>query len=213
MTETTPTTPTTVPAGPRRPGRPRSELVEQAILEATTALLTEVGAERTTIAAVAARAGVARATVYLRWSDRQSLITAAIRRVFGREPITATGDIEQDIRIAAEQARAIMAEPGFRALLPAIVAGLLDGRPSSIRFDVIAPGMGRIRDAYAAFAGQRGFREDVDPRMAGELIVGAMLTHLLVTGTPATSETAAKVAEVVTAGLRQTTASERHGGG
>jgi AcrR family transcriptional regulator len=202
MATTTP--PTRIPPGPRRPGRPRSQLVEQAILDATTALLTDVGPERTTIAAVAARSGVARATIYLRWPDRQALIVAAIRRAFGRDPIVMTGDLEHDIRVGTEQSSAIMAAPGFRALLPAIVAGLLDGPPASFQFDAVAPGMARVRQEYAAIAAESGFRTDVQPGMVGDLIVGTILSHLLVNGTPATAETASQVAEIVIAGLRST---------
>ena len=58
-------------AGPvyRRPGRPRSEQAEQAIIEATLDLFGEQGFEGVCVEAVAARAGVGKATIYRRWSN------------------------------------------------------------------------------------------------------------------------------------------------
>jgi AcrR family transcriptional regulator len=69
-----------VDAGPdhRRPGRPRSEQAEQAIIEATLDLFAERGFEGTCVEAVAARAGVGKATIYRRWSNKEELLLAAL---------------------------------------------------------------------------------------------------------------------------------------
>ncbi|MFE3032315.1 TetR/AcrR family transcriptional regulator [Streptomyces canus] len=54
----------------------RSRLTQQRILEAGTALLEEGGTEALTVAAVAARAGVAVGSVYRRFGDKDRLIAA-----------------------------------------------------------------------------------------------------------------------------------------
>src|SRR2546430_3241104 len=60
------------PAGTtRRPGRPRSEQAEQAIIEATLELFAEQGFEGVCVEAVAARAGVGKATIYRRWRSEE----------------------------------------------------------------------------------------------------------------------------------------------
>src|SRR5579859_3949183 len=68
-------------AGPRvttrRPGRPRSEQAEQAIIEATLDLFAEEGFEGVCVEAVAARAGVGKATIYRRWPNKEELLLAA----------------------------------------------------------------------------------------------------------------------------------------
>src|SRR6188472_2654282 len=51
---------------------------EQAILEATRALLAEVGVPGLTIEGVAARSGVAKTTIYRRWRDSDELALAAV---------------------------------------------------------------------------------------------------------------------------------------
>jgi len=67
-------------AGPayRRPGRPRSEQADQAIIEATLDLFGEQGFEGVCVEAVAARAGVGKATIYRRWPNKEELLLAAL---------------------------------------------------------------------------------------------------------------------------------------
>src|SRR5271166_3166822 len=65
------------PAEHRRPGRPRSEQAEQAIIEATLDLFAERGFEGVCVEAVAARAGVGKATIYRRWPNKEELLLAA----------------------------------------------------------------------------------------------------------------------------------------
>jgi AcrR family transcriptional regulator len=61
----------------RRPGRPRSEQAEHAIIEATLDLFAEQGFEGVCVEAVAARAGVGKATIYRRWPNKEELLLAA----------------------------------------------------------------------------------------------------------------------------------------
>lgn len=65
-----------VSAGSR--GRPRSSEVDRSILDATLALLAEVGVERLSIEMVAQRAGVAKTSIYRRFSNKQTLILEAL---------------------------------------------------------------------------------------------------------------------------------------
>ncbi len=66
------------PAAGRRPGRPRSERAEQAIIEAALELFAEKGPDGLCVEAVAARAGVGKATVYRRWHNKEDLLLAAL---------------------------------------------------------------------------------------------------------------------------------------
>jgi AcrR family transcriptional regulator len=65
------------PQAGRRPGRPRSEQAEQAIIDATLDLFAEQGFEGVCVEAVAARAGVGKATIYRRWPNKEELLLAA----------------------------------------------------------------------------------------------------------------------------------------
>src|SRR6516164_9360358 len=80
----------------RRPGRPRSEQAEQAIIEATLDLFGEQGFEGVCIEAVAARAGVGKATIYRRWPNKQELLLAALSSM--KSPIPEpTGSVRDDL--------------------------------------------------------------------------------------------------------------------
>jgi AcrR family transcriptional regulator len=62
----------------RKPGRPRSEQAEHAIIDAALELFAERGVEGVCVEAVAARAGVGKATIYRRWTSKEDLLIAAL---------------------------------------------------------------------------------------------------------------------------------------
>lgn len=193
------------PDSPARPGRPRSAGVTTRILDATVELLLETGIEGTTIHSVAARAGVSRPTIYLRWPHLEQLLNDAIRRAMGRPSISGSGDLEADLRAGVEQARVIFASPTFLAVFPTVVGALLRERtsPGALSYDLVAPGRERISQEYAELAGAAGLRTDVDPKLVMDLIIGGVINRVLATGKPPTKEVARQAAEIIIAGLRR----------
>ncbi len=69
---------TTQTMAPRRLGRPRDLTRDAEILQAARDELQERGYERMTMAAVAARAGAGKATVYRRWASKAELVIDAV---------------------------------------------------------------------------------------------------------------------------------------
>ena len=65
-------------------GRPRSAQTDDKIVSATLELIREQGPEAVNVAAVAARSGIARTTIYRRYRDRRDLLQAALRPVTER---------------------------------------------------------------------------------------------------------------------------------
>lgn len=59
-------------------GRPRDSGRDSAILDATLALLTELGYEQLSMEAVAGRSGAAKTTIYRRYRDKAALVAAAV---------------------------------------------------------------------------------------------------------------------------------------
>lgn len=70
-------------------GRPRDETRDHAILEATVAVLKDVGYDRLTIDAVAAKAKASKATVYRRWSNKAALVVDAMATL---KPVLPEGE-------------------------------------------------------------------------------------------------------------------------
>jgi AcrR family transcriptional regulator len=84
----------------KAPGRPRSARADEAIIGAVLDLLAEgTPFDALSIEAVAARAGVGKATIYRRWSNKDALIFDAVRTVKG-EPAVLPGTSVRDDLIA-----------------------------------------------------------------------------------------------------------------
>src|SRR5579859_5392210 len=81
----------------RRPGRPRSEQAEQAIIEATLDLFAEQGFEGVCVEAVAARAGVGKATIYRRWANKEELLLAALGSMKSPFPEPGGASVRDDL--------------------------------------------------------------------------------------------------------------------
>ena len=187
-------------------GRPRDADADGRILRAAVELLTEVGAEATTMSAVIERSGVARATVYRRWPNREQLLIAALREIKGRGPIALSGDLETDIARSAEQARHTLAEERFRSILPLLARDLVERggrrREGSATFHRVAPNYARLAQVYEQSAREAGLRDDIEGELVSDLIIGAQLARLLSTGRPPTKATTDRLVEIVLAGLR-----------
>src|SRR5882672_4805358 len=86
------------PASPatRGRGRPRSATADEAILVATRELLAERGWADLTIAEVAARAGVAKTTLYRRWPGKADLVVDAMAALFSELEIADHGSMLAD---------------------------------------------------------------------------------------------------------------------
>jgi AcrR family transcriptional regulator len=184
-----------------RPGRPRRAAIDAAIIRAAVELMTEGGVQATTLTAVARRAGVARATVYLRWRSRSALVGAAARAAVGGQVLPLTGDIVRDIRFAATFIQRVFALPSTAAILPEIMRGVL-ANPPELRFDSVAPRRRDFARLYAAGAEAAGFDATVDPHLPFDMMLGTELGYMLANGRPMTLIEAEQLAEVVIRGLR-----------
>ena len=189
-------------------GRPRDADADARILKACVDLLTEAGAEATTMSAVIERSGVARATVYRRWPNREALLIAALREIKGRGPVPLTGDLATDIARSAEQARHILAEEKFRSILPLLARDLVErhrGRRSSSTFHQVAPNYARLAETYDRLAADAGMRDDVDGELVADIVIGAHLARLLATGRPPSKAMTDRLVDVLLAGLAPAT--------
>jgi AcrR family transcriptional regulator len=83
---------------PRRGGRPRDPALDGVILDAALAVFADEGYAGVTIEAVAARAGVGKASIYRRYANKAELIVDAVRCGVGVEDLYPdTGDLRADL--------------------------------------------------------------------------------------------------------------------
>ncbi|WP_349290868.1 TetR/AcrR family transcriptional regulator [Actinoplanes solisilvae] len=82
----------------KSPGRPRNALADEAILTAVLDLLSEGQAVAAiSIEAVAARAGVGKATIYRRWPNKEALIIDAVAAMKGPLPELEGVSVRDDL--------------------------------------------------------------------------------------------------------------------
>lgn len=105
-------------------GRPRDPTRDHAIAAAVVDLLAEVGYPRLTVDAVAARAGVAKTTLYRRWPTKQEMVLAIVDAHLPRAELPDTSDPVADMRALVALVYAQLAEPIAGRALPLIAAEL-----------------------------------------------------------------------------------------
>ncbi|WP_042374050.1 TetR/AcrR family transcriptional regulator [Streptacidiphilus neutrinimicus] len=186
----------TPPSGPRK-GRPRNADADGAILAATREALAELGWGGLTMGDVAARAGVAKTTLYRRWPSKNELVVAAVAEQLDELEMADLGSLRADIEAVVAQFAALLSAPETQAALLALFAEatrdpLLRRR---VRESIIEP-QKRLVIAGRAAAQTRGeLPMDACEETASaavdiifDTVAGTVVHRMLVSGEPATAE-------------------------
>lgn len=138
-------------------GRPRNASLAVAIEKAAIELLREVGYERLSIEAVAARAQVSKSTIYRRWKNKAQLITDAVNHyAYCKMPPIDTGTLRGDlIEIITEKVKTMKSADGelFAGLM---AASRSDRDLSELMRKSMAEGAGAVHSAVLERAIKRG---------------------------------------------------------
>ncbi|MGH9122000.1 MAG: helix-turn-helix domain-containing protein, partial [Acidimicrobiales bacterium] len=89
-------------AAARHGGRPLDPSRDEAICQAALTLLAEVGYDRLTVEAVAARAGAGKATVYRRWASKAALVADALNQIAPPQHLPDTGSLQGDCEVLCD---------------------------------------------------------------------------------------------------------------
>jgi AcrR family transcriptional regulator len=167
------------------PGRPRSPRADKAILRAALKLFIERGIDGVGIEQVAASAGVARTTVYRRWSSRDALIAAAIADGRGAadertlsQQLPPPMTLKEVIRALAET----LAAPDYLKII-ARLAGSIPDHPelmSTYWHSYLAPRRNIAAKLLEDARAEGLIRQDADAEILLDLIGGAVMYYLLV---------------------------------
>jgi AcrR family transcriptional regulator len=127
---------------PARRGRPRSSAADAAILEATRAVLAEDGWAGLTVEGVAARAGVAKTTVYRRFASRADLAVEAVAQLVSDARTEPGSSAHEDIANSVRSCAEVYGRPAARAAYLAVMAeaGRDDVLRESVERRVLEPG-------------------------------------------------------------------------
>jgi AcrR family transcriptional regulator len=166
-------------SGPgRAPGRPRSARADEAIIAAVIALLTEgTSVEALSIEAVAARAGVGKATIYRRWSNKESLLVDAIGTLKGPLPELDFVDLRADlVTLLRPVSRGASAPAG--TVLPCLISELR--RNPSLRQcyqRVIEPRRELMREVLRRGMARGELRADLDIEAVMAMLVAPLIAQ------------------------------------
>ncbi len=110
-------------SGPGSVGRPQESRVTSALLQATLVELAENGYEKTTIAAIAARARTSKQAVYRRYADKADLIAAAVEHGLERaNPAPPQrGSVAEDLRVCLQNTATALQETPLGGAIQALV--------------------------------------------------------------------------------------------
>jgi AcrR family transcriptional regulator len=175
--------------------------VDGLILEATTAMIRDVGVRATTIEAVAAEAGVSVGTVYRRWPNKSALIAAAYRDVLGPVEPPDTGSLRGDLTALAEETFRFFT--GEHGKLLAALFSESGGEPEMLHavHRTASSRRAGLQAIIERAIARREVRADTDVELAIDLFVGPLWTRLLVTGRRITRALVLRIADLTAAAL------------
>ncbi len=153
------------------PGRPRSKRSEDAIINATTRLLTHEGYARLTLSKVAARARASKSTIYRRWPTKEHLVIEAFNRWPALVP-RDTGDVLSDLLDLYRQSLRVLYRRPLNAIMPALIAERARNPALAAVFD---PVLQRRRDPARVVLKRAVERGDLPRGTDIELAVDALM--------------------------------------
>jgi AcrR family transcriptional regulator len=133
--------------------------------EAALVLLAEVGYDRLTMDAVAARARAAKTTIYRRWPGKAELVVDALTSLKGAPEIPDTGSLRQDLRVLAESITSAESRFGAQVTIGMVSALARDAELRRVfREKFIAPRMAGFRTVFerAVARGEMPAGHDLD---------------------------------------------------
>ncbi|WP_091067275.1 TetR/AcrR family transcriptional regulator [Micromonospora humi] len=190
---------------PRSPGRPRSTRADEAIVEATLDLLAEGSTiEALSIEAIAARAGVGKATIYRRWPGKEALLLDALRRLKGDPPRTRGRSVRDDL-VQLVGAVGQHVDPRARMIMPCLVPEVSRSSAHRQAYEaIIEPRREAMREVLRRAVERGELRADLDVEVAMALLTAPMLTQRMVHWYPGPDERLLpeRIVDTVLDGLR-----------
>lgn len=191
---------TTTEAPVRRTGRPRDPEVDSAILSAALQLLADGGYEALTIEAVAASAGVGKASVYRRHAGKEELVVEAVASLIEPAERVEGASVRDELVALLEAVRRKSDSSLAGKIFPRLLGAAADNPELMARYrvQVLDPRRRRFLGVLARGVEEGLIRPDVDLDHAADLIVGPMAyRNLLRTDPPPGPDLAARIVDDV----------------
>jgi AcrR family transcriptional regulator len=182
-------------------GRPRSEEAHQAILDATLALLAEVGFSALTVEGVAQRAGVGKATIYRRWPSKLPLVVEAFGQLPALEDVD-TGSLVGDLKLMLRSYLQLFRATPLAAVLPSLAGERAhDPELSKLLEPILRERRQPLRRALERAVARGEVPPDLDLDLAADLVVGPIAVRLFFSGAKLKPEIVDPIVELALRGI------------
>jgi AcrR family transcriptional regulator len=171
---------------------------EQEIYETTLAILGEVGYDRLTMDAVAARAKASKATLYRRWSSKAKLVIDALHANKSHTDLPDTGSLRGDLQ-AAFCGLGGLTDPEMVATMSSVITAIGRDQEFAREFREHFVAM-KLQASHTIWerARERGeLRDGVDLDLISHALPGVVLHRAFVLGEPATEEMVTRVIDQI----------------
>jgi TetR/AcrR family transcriptional regulator of autoinduction and epiphytic fitness len=184
---------------------PRIERSRMVVLRAAVDELGAVGYGAFTIESVAARAGVAKSTIYRHWRDKLDLIADAFETFHVQmvPSVEAGSPRERIVRLVCHVAE-IVTDSTFSLCIPALIEGAeRDPRVREFHHRYSAERRQSLVDLIAEGVATGDFRADVDPDLAALALLGPIFYRRLMTEAPFDPDRAGELVDLVLSPARR----------
>ncbi|MCA1984111.1 TetR/AcrR family transcriptional regulator [Nocardioides nematodiphilus] len=185
---------------PRPLARPRIEGDrEQEILQTALTILGEVGYDRLTMDAVAARAKASKATLYRRWSTKAKLVIDALHATKDHGPIPEdTGSLRGDLQ-AAFCGLGGLTDPEMVATMGSVITAISRDAEFAREFreQFIAAKVELSRIIWDRAAARGELRPDLDIDLISHAMPGVVLHRVFMLGETATEDLVTRVIDQI----------------
>lgn len=187
-----------------RRGRPRNEQSTTAILVATIELVSEVGLAGLTMDAVASRAGVSKATIYRRWSSKESLLLDAWMSCVRRPEAPDTGNLHDDLTaMFSGIATQPLADADLQRVFPQMIAAAKVNPDVAEAYGAFIAERRRPMHTVLERAVRRGeLSAELDLDIVHDLLVAPLLYRWLVSDGPVDERVTGALVDIVLAGVQ-----------
>lgn len=196
--------------GAKAQGRPRSEKARQAILGAAIDLLEREGFGAVTVEAIAARAGVSKATVYRWWPNKAAVVTEGFLEFTAPQiGFIDTGDVREDLGQHMRKLGRMLASGSGRTIGALIAESQADPEVAeAFRSRWIAARRAEMKPALRRAVEHGELRSDLDLDTAIDALYGPIYYRLLTGYAPLSDDFVDALADYIMSGICTSNGSE-----
>ncbi|MFZ0181285.1 MAG: TetR/AcrR family transcriptional regulator [Candidatus Dormiibacterota bacterium] len=187
------------PAGRVRTPSYRSVQARHAILVAARQLLRSRGYARTTMEAVATKAGVGKITVYRRWPSKGALALEVLLEFQDFGPAPDTGTTRGDLIAVVRRLHGGLTHPTATAIIPGLATDMARDPTlaETFRDGFVAPRRKSMEEVIQRAVQRGDLPIDVDEDLLIDLLIGPFYYRIFITGHRVDPDLAEQLVDVV----------------